>query len=100
MRGWLPESYAVAALSNDVVDLPSVPGFGLYLSECKFEAMESDPKFGVKLDPRRISGADCSIIGTEACACLRVCVRVCERCCVFSRVKNACAQYACICVIA
>merc|ERR1719487_1600149 len=34
-----------------ITDVPSVPGFPLYLAECKYDKFEA--KFGLHMDPRR-----------------------------------------------
>lgn len=57
MRGWLPVDYAVESLEPTVIaDIPSLPGGASYLSECKYDKWEA--KFGMRIDPRRVEGAD------------------------------------------
>jgi tRNA U38,U39,U40 pseudouridine synthase TruA len=53
-RGILPESYFEAAVQKgNVMEVPALPGWGLYLAECKYAYYEA--KFDVfRLDPRRV----------------------------------------------
>eukprot|EP01037_Dinobryon_pediforme_P024566 gene24566-26397_t len=56
-RGWLPEKYFDLALHSDtIVDLPSLPGWGLYLAECRFAFWEAK-YVDSRLDPRRRAGS-------------------------------------------
>jgi tRNA U38,U39,U40 pseudouridine synthase TruA len=57
MWGWLPLSFIEAALDpENIVNLPAVPGCGLYLSECRYDKWEA--KSDIRFDPRRIDVAD------------------------------------------
>lgn len=57
LNKWLPIELFSAALSTDnVLNLPSLPGYPLMLSECKYDRWEA--KYYMRLDPRRIDGAD------------------------------------------
>lgn len=59
MRGWLPVEYLSACLCKDsIAEIPAVPTYLSYVTECKFAKFES--KFPIKLDPRRAhsSGSD------------------------------------------
>jgi tRNA pseudouridine(38-40) synthase len=62
LRGWLPEEYLQVALSQSLVaEIPSVPGWGMYVAECRYAFWEA--KFpDEKLDPRRVDGGDASKI--------------------------------------
>jgi tRNA pseudouridine(38-40) synthase len=62
-RGWLPLRYLEMALGKlDLCNVPTVPGFALYLMECKASAYEAQGPGDYYLDPRRAShtakGAD------------------------------------------
>lgn len=59
-RGLLPENYFDLAVEKGTIcEVPALPGWGLYLAECKYAYYEA--KFEeMRLDPRRVSGADCS----------------------------------------
>jgi tRNA pseudouridine(38-40) synthase len=61
-RGLLPESYFDACVGKTAIaEVPALPGWGLYLAECKYAYYEA--KFeDFRLDPRRIPGADRSRI--------------------------------------
>jgi hypothetical protein len=62
LRGWLPEEYLQVALSQSLVaEIPAVPGWGMYVAECRYAFWEA--KFpDEKLDPRRVEGGDVSKI--------------------------------------
>jgi tRNA pseudouridine(38-40) synthase len=52
-RGWLPEEmFDIALNSETIVDLPALPGWGLYLAECRFACWEAK-YVDSRLDPRR-----------------------------------------------
>ena len=52
-RGWLPEEiFDIALNSEAIVDLPLLPGWGLYLAECRFAFWEAK-YVDSRLDPRR-----------------------------------------------
>ena len=52
-RGWLPEEiFEIALNSETIVDLPTLPGWGLYLAECRFAFWEAK-YVDSRLDPRR-----------------------------------------------
>jgi tRNA U38,U39,U40 pseudouridine synthase TruA len=56
-RGWLSEEFFDIAMNTDrIVNVPSAPACGVYLAECKYDKWEA--KFGFRIDPRRIEGAD------------------------------------------
>ena len=59
-RGLLPENYFTASVGKSaIVEVPALPGWGLYLAESKYAYYEA--KFeDFRLDPRRVPGADCS----------------------------------------
>jgi tRNA U38,U39,U40 pseudouridine synthase TruA len=58
MWGWLPLSFIEAALDpQNIVNLPAVPGCGLYLSECRYDKWEAKSE-DWRFDPRRVVGAD------------------------------------------
>jgi hypothetical protein len=57
MNKWLPVEYFYAALDpGSVLEVPALPGFGLMLSECRYDRWEA--KYSLRLDPRRVDGAD------------------------------------------
>lgn len=79
MWGWLPLSFIEAALDpENIVNLPAVPGCGLYLSECRYDKWEA--KSEIRFDPRRIEGADLTNLNRW--------VRVVQNYAVKSMVKN------------
>lgn len=55
-RGLLPESYFEACVGkSSIAEVPALPGWGLYLAECKYAYYEA--KFEeFRLDPRRVPG--------------------------------------------
>jgi len=61
-RGLLPENYfEMCTGKTSIAEVPALPGWGLYLAECKYAYYEA--KFeDFRLDPRRIPGADHSAV--------------------------------------
>ena len=59
-RGLLPENYLELCINKSfIAEVPALPGWGLYLAECKYAYYEA--KFeNFKLDPRRSLNTDCS----------------------------------------
>jgi hypothetical protein len=59
-RGLLPENYfELCTGRTTIAEVPALPGWGLYLAECKYAYYEA--KFeAFRLDPRRNAGADTS----------------------------------------
>lgn len=63
MNKWLPVEYFTAAINEDtVLDVPSLQGYPLMLSECRYDRWEA--KYYMRLDPRRVDGADCGRINS------------------------------------
>lgn len=59
MMRWLPLEYFEASLNADIaLEIPQIPGLPMMVSECRYDKWEA--KFGVRIDPRRIDGADTS----------------------------------------
>lgn len=56
---FLPQSYLQATLGDAVLEVPTLPGWGLYLAECRYANWEAC--YPRRLDPRR-DNADCSKI--------------------------------------
>lgn len=62
VRGLLPLNYFnVSVRADTVVDVPALPGYGLYVAESKYSYYEA--KYTEhRLDPRRIKGASRSVL--------------------------------------
>lgn len=56
--GFLPEEYLDDVFSSSrVMEIPALPGWGLYLAECRYACYEAKYT-DFRLDPRRMSGQD------------------------------------------
>jgi tRNA pseudouridine(38-40) synthase len=56
--GFLPMEYLQISFDVDkILEIPSLPGFPLYLSECRYPNIEANQNHAIRLDPRRMMNA-------------------------------------------